>query len=514
MQEFILTQLLTPIGKRRYASQANQCHLAAACIRHLTLSIRCYAASAGDPASHIFHDPAAAHTGATALSHLLSPSSPLLRELFTHVLHASPTLETAAVERLTALRADDPCGRAAEAAVAALFELLLVVFDLDGKWVQLQRRMHALVETLDAALLGRPAVALQLMQFVRYGYSSWLQAAAVRVAGTLAARDESVTATLLQFGDEAAALVHSFAGCLSSRAVVPEDPDVEDEWEEGAQIGGPGDAVGGGGSGDDAAGDGAERMEIRGLILQLMLDCADMPFPNFTQLLLGYHVSGVRLLPGAAVCDTICMCAYDAAVLHGTAVNAAWLGGLPSLLRCSTVAFALRGVCDMLAWLDSRGHCFGRYWTRRAAVGYGAGDGSPDGGAAAARAVMHGHHGGHPLIGVPRALVCTGIQGRVAGRACICGHALGRRRAAAPPHHVRHARGRAAVAAVGDRGLLGAPAPPCLSFPAPTCPSGLSISEGNALPAMLDRCGRHPCGPDPREPLVAFITLRWLTHGS
>lgn len=300
VQEFILTQLLMPIGKRRYASQANQCDLAAACIRHLTLSIRCYAASAGEPTSHIFHDPAAAHTGATALSHLLSPSSPLLRELITHVLHASPTLETAAVERLTALRADDPCGRAAEAAVAALFELLLVVFDLDGKWVQLQRRMHALVETLDAALLGRPAVALQLMQFVRYGYSSWMQAAAVRVAGTLAARDESVTTTLLQFGDEAAALVHSFAGCLSSRAVVPEDPEVEDEWEEVADRGGPGDAIGGG---DDAAGDGGERMEIRGLVLQLMLDCADMPFPNFTQLLLGYHVSGVRLVPCAAACN-------------------------------------------------------------------------------------------------------------------------------------------------------------------------------------------------------------------
>lgn len=287
MQEFILTQLLMPIGKRRYATEANLCHLAAACMRHLTLSIRCYAAAAGDPSSHIFSDPAAAHTGATALSHLLSPSSPLLRELFTHVLHASPTLETAAVDRLTAVRGHEASGRAAEAAVVALFELLLVVFDLDTKWVQLQKRMHVLVDTLDAALLARPAVALQLIQFARYGYSTWLQAAAIRVAGTLAARDESVTSTLLRFGDEAAALVHSFAGCLVARGAVPADPDVEDEWAEGGEVGGPGDAV------EDAA-DGAEKLEIRGLVLQLMLDCADMPFPNFTQLLLGYHVSGVR----------------------------------------------------------------------------------------------------------------------------------------------------------------------------------------------------------------------------
>lgn len=221
--------------------------------------------------------------------HLLSPSSPLLRELFTHVLRASPTLETTAVERLTALRADDRGGRAAEAAVTALFELLLNIFDLDGKWVQLQKGMHVLVETLDVTLLATPAVALQLMQFVRYDYNPWLQAAAVRVAGTLAARDESVTATLLKFGDEGAALVHSFAGCLGSSVAVPQDPDVEDEWEEGADMGGPRDG------GDGAAGgDGDEKMEIRGLILQLMLDCADMPFPNFTQLLLGYHVSGVR----------------------------------------------------------------------------------------------------------------------------------------------------------------------------------------------------------------------------
>lgn len=305
VQEFILTQLLMPIGKRRYASPANQCHLATACIRHLTLSIRCYAAAAGDPASRIFHDPAAPHTGATALSHLLSPSSPLLRELFTHVLHASPTLETAAVDRLTALRGEHAYGRAAEGAIAALFELLLAVFDLDGKWVQLQRRMHALVETLDTALLARPAVALQLMQFVRYGYSTWLQAAAVRVAGTLAARDESVTTTLLRFGDEAGALVHSFAGCLASRAAVPLDPAVEDEWEEGVDIGGPGD----GGGGEDVA-DGEERLEIRGLILQLMLDCADMPFPNFTQLLLGYHVTGVRaVLLRAALSHAVRCCA-------------------------------------------------------------------------------------------------------------------------------------------------------------------------------------------------------------
>lgn len=286
LQEFILTQLLAPIGKRRYATEANQCHLAAACIRHLTLSIRCYAAAAGDPSSHIFSDPAAAHTGSTALAHLLSPSSPLLRELFTHVLHASPTLETTAVERLTAMRADDHGGRAAEAAVAALFELLLNVFDLDGKWVHLQKGMHVLVETLDTALLAAPAVALQLMQFVRYDYSPWLQAAAVRVAGTLAARDTSVTSTLLKFGDEAAALVHSFAGCLSCRVAVPLDPDVEDEWDEGADMGGPRDGA--------VPEDADEQMEIRGLILQLMLDCADMPFPNFTQLLLGYHVSGVR----------------------------------------------------------------------------------------------------------------------------------------------------------------------------------------------------------------------------
>eukprot|EP00892_Ulva_mutabilis_P012351 jgi/Ulvmu1/9489/UM052_0059.1 len=307
--EFILTQLLAPIGKRRYASPTYQCHLAAACVRHLTLSIRCYAAAAGDPSSHLFSDPAAPHTGATALGHLLSPSSPLLRELFTHVLRASPTLETTAVERLTALRAGDAGGRAAEAAVAALFELLLTIFDLDGKWVLLQKGMHVLVETLDTLLLASPAVAMQLIQFVRYDYSPWLQAAAVRVAGTLAARDASVTATLLTFGDEAAALVHSFAGCLGSRVVVPLDPDVDDEWEEGMELGRPREGADGG-----TEGDGEEKMEIRGLILQLMLDCADMPFPNFTQLLLGYHVSGAtdHLAAGPLPHAPSCMSALEA----------------------------------------------------------------------------------------------------------------------------------------------------------------------------------------------------------
>ena len=131
MQEFIITQLLTPIAKRPYATPSHMLALATACIYHLTLVIRAYAVSAGDPSSHIFRDSSAQHVACTALSHLLSLNSTLLRELVTHVLHASTTLETPAVDHLAALRVHERHGLPAEAAVAALFDLALAVFDLD-----------------------------------------------------------------------------------------------------------------------------------------------------------------------------------------------------------------------------------------------------------------------------------------------------------------------------------------------------------------------------------------------
>lgn len=130
-QEFIINQLLIPIAKRPYATHSNMLSLATACIYHLTLVIRAYAVSAGDTSSHIFRDSSAQHVASTALSHLLSLNSTLLRELITHVLHASSSLETPAVDHLARLRVHEMHGLDAEAAVAAFFDLILAVFELD-----------------------------------------------------------------------------------------------------------------------------------------------------------------------------------------------------------------------------------------------------------------------------------------------------------------------------------------------------------------------------------------------
>lgn len=76
----------------------------------------------------------------------------------------------------------------------------------------MQKRKGALVGPLHVLLLHNPVVALQLMQFVRYDFSPWLQAAAIRVTGTLAGRDASVAQLLAQLqGDHAGALVHGFS---------------------------------------------------------------------------------------------------------------------------------------------------------------------------------------------------------------------------------------------------------------------------------------------------------------
>ena len=131
MQEFIITQLLTPIAKRPYATPAHMHSLATACIYHLTLVIRAYTVSAGDPSSHIFRDSCAQHVACTALSHLLSLNSTLLRELVTHVLHVSLSLAPPAVDHLAGLRVHQMHGLDAEAAVAAFFDLVLATFDLD-----------------------------------------------------------------------------------------------------------------------------------------------------------------------------------------------------------------------------------------------------------------------------------------------------------------------------------------------------------------------------------------------
>lgn len=69
------------------------------------------------------------------------------------------------------------------------------------------------MDPLHTLLLHNPIVALQLMQFVRYDFSPWLQAAAIRVTGTLTARDASVAQLLSQLGDHSAALVHGFSRC-------------------------------------------------------------------------------------------------------------------------------------------------------------------------------------------------------------------------------------------------------------------------------------------------------------
>jgi hypothetical protein len=150
MQEFIITHLLIPIAKRPYATPSSMLSLATACLYHLTLLINAYTVSAGDPSSHIFHNGNAQHVASTALSHLLSLNSTLLRELITHVLHASSSLETPAVDHLARLRVHEMHGLDAEAAVAAFFDLLLAVFDLD-----LEVRVAIFLPLMQHCVLGR-----------------------------------------------------------------------------------------------------------------------------------------------------------------------------------------------------------------------------------------------------------------------------------------------------------------------------------------------------------------------
>lgn len=96
--------------------------------------------------------------------------------------------------------------------------------------------------------------------------------------------------------------VRTVCRCLGSRALVPANPDVLEYLDEpdplaraddapSAHRGGRGCSVP---EGDGGAEGGSANLTLRGLVLQVLLDCADMPFPNMTHLLLGYYVQGVR----------------------------------------------------------------------------------------------------------------------------------------------------------------------------------------------------------------------------
>ena len=278
LQEFILDPLLSGIGARRYAQPAQQFELATACLQHCSLCVRALAAApevAGNGATP---------PGSTVLARMLSPTSRLLRDVLTHVGGATPEMTQLAVDALAAHVHNDSMpdgtGAAAEAAVVALFELLVAVFDADTAWVEAQRRHQHGMEPLHTLLLATPAVAVQLVQFVGYSRSASIQAGAVRTLGALTARCADFTHMVLQLPGIAKKLVYDCARCLDEGLLAPAATSSYTLADSG--------------EGDDGgSGGGASAAE---LLLQVLLDNALGDFPNFTQLALGYAVQQARPL--------------------------------------------------------------------------------------------------------------------------------------------------------------------------------------------------------------------------
>jgi hypothetical protein len=243
--------LLSGLGLRRYGDVRQMFELAEACIQHLSICVRFMDAS---------NVPTGAHPGTTVLLSLLSPSSTLIRELMTHVLGASPTLQPPAADRLAQLLEESPTGPAAERAVISLFRLLSSVFDLDIEWVQLQRKSRRAVEPLHCLLMRQPLWALQLVQFIQPAACPTLQSSAARVAGFLSTRDASFTHTLLRNPPHAKKVVYDCTAVLAATLFQAE------------------------------ASVANEVSNVASLLLQMLLDNVAQPFPNFTQLLLGYSV--------------------------------------------------------------------------------------------------------------------------------------------------------------------------------------------------------------------------------
>lgn len=267
LQEFILNPLLSGIGARRYSKPEQLYELARACFQHLTLCVRSLRTAA---------TPADTSAGSLVMSHLLSPTNPLLRELLTHVAAATPAMQPLALEALAKLAEDSIVGRAAEGAMAALFELLNAVLEEDTEWVHAQRRRQRAVEPLHALLMRPPAFAVQLVQFVQYSRNGGIQSGAVRLLGAVSTRDPNFTHTLLQFPTHARKLVYDCALCLGEHLFAGADS---------RDVGGAEEP-----SGDDESDQGANVAE---LLLQVLIDNAGMEFPNFAQLALGYSVQQV-----------------------------------------------------------------------------------------------------------------------------------------------------------------------------------------------------------------------------
>lgn len=165
-------------------------------------------------------------------------------------------------------------------AVEAALELLSAVFELDEAFVEEQQRRRLPVATLDALLMANPLWVLHLIQYVRFEANTRIQVSAIKIAGHLAARDSRFVHILLQFPSELRHLVYDYTLCLN--ASLFGGADAESEAESG----------GGAGTGVESC---------AALIMQLLQDNAEKEFPNLTQVLLGYTVTGVRCLALALI---------------------------------------------------------------------------------------------------------------------------------------------------------------------------------------------------------------------
>jgi nuclear pore complex protein Nup205 len=259
MQDFIMDPLLSGIGQRRYGDPRQLFELADACIQHLVLAVRFMDSS---------NAATLAHPGTSVLLALLSPSNTLLRELMTHVLGASPGLQPPAADLLSQILDDSPVGPAAESAAISLLRLLTAVFDLDIEWVQHQRKSRTAVESLHCLLMQQPLWVLHLVQFIQPGMCPALQSNAARIAGFLSTRDAAFTHTLLTNLLHARKLVYNCTAVLAASLFLADT------------------------SASTAADD--EAAMVAPLLLQLLLDNVSRPFPNLTQLLLGYTVHQAR----------------------------------------------------------------------------------------------------------------------------------------------------------------------------------------------------------------------------
>jgi hypothetical protein len=265
LARFVREDVLATALQRAYRDDAQRWELVAAALEHCEL---CLGALTAPPAA------LAAEAGAPAVAPR-PPGLDVLLDLLGErsAMRAALATLSCGVDHLAHERHAAPYGAAREAAALAALRLINTGLAHDAAFVEAAARAAArpAPAALDAVLRHDRARLPLLLEYARYAHSPAIQAEALRLAATLAARVANLVPLLLSAPPAGGApvaqrLQDGFAACLHDAVAAA-----------------PADA--GEGEADEADPRAA-------LALALLLAGLEAPSPNLTQLLCGFDVEG------------------------------------------------------------------------------------------------------------------------------------------------------------------------------------------------------------------------------